>query len=136
LLLRDSVYAVDGEEQTILHHLAQGSLTKDNWKFTRYYSQCIYKFLKRESMTGVEIQEYLDSQDILKNTALHYAIRQRFYKFVELLIKLGCRSDIPNLSGQTAAQLAQKDFKMSRIFKNIPKVILEYFSYKGQLWAL
>jgi hypothetical protein len=122
LLLRDSVYCVDAEEQSILHHLAQGSFTNDHWKLTRYYSHCIFVFLRRESMTGIDIQEFLDAQDVLKNTALHYAVRQKYYKFVEILIKLGIDTKISNLSGQTAAELAEKDFRMSMIFKNTAKV--------------
>jgi hypothetical protein len=134
LLLRDSVYLIDAEEQSILHHLAQGSFSPTNWKFTRYYSHCIFEFLKRDSMTGIDIQQFLDSQDVLKNTALHYAVRQKFYKFVEILIKLGIDTGLPNLSGKTAEQLAQKDYRMSKIFKNTAKVSDYCFLSLGTIW--
>jgi hypothetical protein len=130
ILLRDSVYTMDPDNQSLLHHVSRASSTSHSrWKYARYYSQCVIDFLKREMTRGVPLQDFIDAQDVTGNTALHYACKQKNFKMVDLLLSLGARSDIYNMSGTKALDLASKD---SRILKLFPAIKKEDGSVTGE----
>jgi hypothetical protein len=116
-LLRDCAGITDYNDATLLHHISQSSLSVKDWKYTRYYGQCIIDFLKQELTEGVSISEFINAQDCLGNTALHYACKQRNFKLVDLLLSLDAKTDIVNFSGKKASWFARKDFRMSKLFE-------------------
>lgn len=51
----------------------------------------------------------IDAQDVNKNTALHWAVKQKYYSHVKILITAGARSDIENSNNDTAMEIAEKN---------------------------
>ncbi len=126
ILLRPTVYARDVDDQTLLHHIAKASCGHHHWRHTRYYGQCIIEFLQREIQRGIYLTDFVNFQDYLGNTALHYACKQKNFKLVDWLLGLKARTDLVNVYNMTPFLYAQRDGRLMSIFQ----VAVSFFVYK------
>lgn len=107
-LLRDTIFHVDVNRQTILHHIANTTSSRSKLSSTRYYTEIILAKVS-ETQPMHALTSFLDRQDNNGDTALLIAARNGARKCVKVLLSYNASANIPNKLGQTAYEFIYPD---------------------------
>ena len=108
-ILGDTLKEVDNNNRTVLHHIALTSGIKGRTSASRYYLDCVLKWMSHAGTS--DCRSVLDSQDKNGDTALNVSARIGNKQLVSLLLEAGASPDIANF-----ADLRPKDFGLGEIF--------------------
>ncbi|KAM9903507.1 hypothetical protein OXX79_003302 [Metschnikowia pulcherrima] len=99
----------DVNGRTPLHYLCISSKLRQKLPALTYYASVIIQKLRlmaRSSDTGVDLfRNVIDHQDVNGDTCLHLAARAGCTHLVKILIEIGARDDLHDLTNHTARQL-------------------------------
>jgi transcription factor MBP1 len=107
-LLRDTIFHVDANRQTILHHIANTTSSRSKLSSTRYYTEIILAKVS-ETQPMHALTSFLDRKDNNGDTALLIAARNGARKCVKVLLSYNASANIPNKQGQTAYEFIYPD---------------------------
>lgn len=131
-LLSASVYSRDCHSRTILHHIAILSQIRSKREISSYYFTAIAEYFanaRRISLKAIKVldpedkvtekrfSEFIDAQDEFKETALHIACRYKNYRIVDILLRLGASTQIPNNAGETFQCMTMNSIRFQRLLK-------------------
>lgn len=105
--LRDTVFDVDSEMQTVLHHIVK---RKSSTPSTVYYLDTVLSKLKDFS-PQYRIELLLNSQDQNGDTATHIAAKNGDKVFFNTLINNGALSTITNRERVTASEIMNEQYE-------------------------
>lgn len=107
-LLRDTIFYVDPNKQTVLHHIANTTSSRSKLSSTRYYVEILLAKISETQPMGY-LTNFLDRQDVNDDTSLHIAARNCARKCVKVLLSYNASSDILNNQGRTASDYIYQD---------------------------
>lgn len=107
-LLRDTIFHVDLNRRTVLHHIANTAASRSKLSSARYYLEILLAKVS-ESQPPQDVVRFLDRQDESGDTALHIVARKGARKCAKVLLSYHASVDIPNKRGETAYMLIYPD---------------------------
>lgn len=127
-LLGSSLFAVDQNRRSVLHHVVLLSKYRSKRAISNYYMECISNFIEdtRESIQQ-SYNMFLDASDKNGDSALHIACRYRNHRIVYLLLSLGASNLTQNLAGETPLSIATSDPRLLKLMVTACMICLTSF---------
>lgn len=102
-LLRKTIFHVDQNKQTVLHHIASTTSSRSKLSSTRYYTEILLAKVSESQPMSV-LTNFVNKQDANGDTALHIAARNGARKCVKVLLSYGASTDLVNKNGRTSQE--------------------------------
>ncbi|KAH3679867.1 hypothetical protein WICMUC_000610 [Wickerhamomyces mucosus] len=118
-LLSESLFEFDSTHKTILHHIANSANPKSRIPSSYYYMDILLAKIY-ESQAPERLENYLNLQDNLGNTALHICAKNANRKCIKLLLQYKAKTSIKNNDGLIASEILLENGNVT------PKIHLRY----------
>lgn len=105
-ILQDTIFQVDGQGQTVLHHIAQH--VNKSQAAAKYYLTILLSKISENHSLGV-LSQFIDTQNSEGDTALHILARSNAKKVSRALLDFNVKTDIVNAEGRTAQEYLEGD---------------------------
>ncbi|AOW00902.1 hypothetical protein B0I72DRAFT_136217 [Yarrowia lipolytica] len=110
-ILQDTLFQVDGQGRTVLHHIAQH--VSKSQSAAKYYVTILLSKISENHSLGV-LSQFMDTQNNEGDTALHILARSGAKKVSRALMDFNVKTDIVNADGRTALDLLEGDRQMQQ----------------------
>lgn len=97
-LLHPSLWTLDNQDRTVLHHICLNANTKDRAESSRYHLECIFEWIVNKH-DGQFDSQFIDAVDLNGDTALNIAARVGNKDLVRMLLDVGADKTIGNNLG-------------------------------------